>query len=111
MALCFQQLLRGAECFSLTGANVTRHLDYFMVEVKEAKNNPEGFSFKVPIDPSEDPLRWQIPGRLHCQDGRCPWGSGFFLCLQGGQGQWHHEVDSIREGGQFQDEGRLQAAD
>jgi hypothetical protein len=50
MALCFQQLLRGAECFGLTGANVTRHLDYFMVEVAEAKNNPEGFSFKVPID-------------------------------------------------------------
>jgi hypothetical protein len=51
MALCFQQLLRGAECFGLTGANVTRHFDYFMVEVVEAKNNPEGFSFKVPIDP------------------------------------------------------------
>jgi hypothetical protein len=33
MALCFQQLLRGAECFGLTGANVTRHFDYFMVEV------------------------------------------------------------------------------
>jgi hypothetical protein len=56
MALCFQQLLRGAECFGLTGANVTRHLDYFMVEVAEAKNNPEGFSFKVPIDAS----------RTHC---------------------------------------------
>jgi hypothetical protein len=26
-------------------------LDFFMVEVAEAKNNPEGFSFKVPIDP------------------------------------------------------------
>jgi hypothetical protein len=56
MALCFQQLLRGAECFGLTGANFTRHLDYFIVEVAEAKNNPEGFSFKVPIDPS----------RTHC---------------------------------------------
>jgi hypothetical protein len=51
MALYFQQLLRGAECFGLTGANVTRHFHYFMVEVAEAKNNPEGFSFKVPIDP------------------------------------------------------------
>jgi hypothetical protein len=51
MALCFQQLLRGAECFGLTGANVTRHFYYFIVEVVEAKNNPEGFGFKVPIDP------------------------------------------------------------
>jgi hypothetical protein len=51
MALCFPQLLRGAECFGLTRANVTRHFDYFMVEVAQAKNNPEGFSFKVPIDP------------------------------------------------------------
>jgi hypothetical protein len=60
MALCFQQLLRGAECFGLTGANVTRHLDYFMVEVAEAKNNPEGFSFMVPIDP----LRTHCVGKV-----------------------------------------------
>jgi hypothetical protein len=51
MALWCQQQLRGAECFGLTGANVTRHFHYFMVEVAEAKNNPEGFSFRVPIDP------------------------------------------------------------
>jgi hypothetical protein len=56
MALCFQQLLRGAECVGLTGANVTRHLDYFMVEVAEVKNNQVGFSFRVPIDAS----------RTHC---------------------------------------------
>jgi hypothetical protein len=51
MALCFQKLLRGAKCFVLTGANVIRPFIYFMVVVKEAKNNPEGFNFKVPIDP------------------------------------------------------------
>jgi hypothetical protein len=51
LALCYQQLLRGAECFDLCGANVVRQPDCFVVEVESAKNNPDGFSFKVPIDP------------------------------------------------------------
>jgi hypothetical protein len=52
LALCFQQLLRGAECFELKGSNVVRQPTFFLVEVKSAKNLPEGFSFQVPIDPA-----------------------------------------------------------
>jgi hypothetical protein len=52
LVLCFQQLLRGAECFDLCGENVTPHNDFFRVEVMTAKNHPEGFGFKVPIDSS-----------------------------------------------------------
>jgi hypothetical protein len=50
MALCYQQLLCGARCFGLTGANVVRQPEYFLAEVASAKNNPDGFSFKVPVD-------------------------------------------------------------
>jgi hypothetical protein len=56
LALCFQQLFRGAECFELKGSNVTRYPDFFQVEVDSAKNIPEGFGFKIKID----------PGRPHC---------------------------------------------
>jgi hypothetical protein len=52
LALCYQQLLRGAECFDLCGANVVRQPDCFVVEVESAMNNLDGFSFKVPIDPA-----------------------------------------------------------
>jgi hypothetical protein len=50
LALCFQQLLRGAECFELNGLNVVWQPTFVLVEVESAKNVPEGFSFKVPID-------------------------------------------------------------
>jgi integrase len=50
MALCFQQLLRGAECFSLNGENVVRAVDSFRVVVETSKNHPEGFEFIVPIN-------------------------------------------------------------
>jgi hypothetical protein len=50
LVLCFQQLLRGAECFDLNGSNVTRMPDFFSVEVETSKNHPEGFSFRIPVD-------------------------------------------------------------
>jgi hypothetical protein len=50
LALCYQQLLRGAEAFDLKGSNIVRHPEYFLIEVESAKNNPDGFSFKVPVD-------------------------------------------------------------
>jgi hypothetical protein len=56
LALCFQQLLCGAECFELKGSNVTRYPDLFQVEVESAKNIQEGFGFIITID----------PGRPHC---------------------------------------------
>jgi hypothetical protein len=46
MALCYQQLLTGAEAFDLNGSNVDRRGDHFWVEVETSKNQPEGFSFK-----------------------------------------------------------------
>jgi hypothetical protein len=33
LALCFQQLLRGAECYNLNGSNVERMPEFFRVEV------------------------------------------------------------------------------
>jgi hypothetical protein len=50
LALCYQQLLRRAKCFELNGSNVVRQPDFFLVEVELAKNNPDGFSFKIPVD-------------------------------------------------------------
>jgi hypothetical protein len=50
LALCYQQLLRGAEAFDLKGSNIIRHPKYLLIEVESAKNNPDGFSFKVPVD-------------------------------------------------------------
>jgi hypothetical protein len=52
LALCFQQLLRGVECFDLNGSNVSRHTDFFRVTVEVSKNHPEGFTFHVPVDNS-----------------------------------------------------------
>jgi hypothetical protein len=52
LVLCFQQLLRGAECFNLNGGNVTRLADRFHVVVETAKNHPDGFTFEIPIDHS-----------------------------------------------------------
>jgi hypothetical protein len=49
LALCFQQLLRGIECFDLNGSNVSQHADFFRVTVETSKNHPEGFSFRVKI--------------------------------------------------------------
>jgi hypothetical protein len=40
LALCFQQVLRGAECFDLNGLSVTQHADFFRVKVKTLKNHP-----------------------------------------------------------------------
>jgi hypothetical protein len=50
LALCFQQLLRGVECFDLNGSNVSQHADFFRVTVETSKNHPEGFSFWVKVD-------------------------------------------------------------
>jgi hypothetical protein len=50
MALCFQQLLRGAEAFNLDGGNVSVHAGYFLINVESSKNHPEGFDFNVTID-------------------------------------------------------------
>jgi hypothetical protein len=50
LALCFQQLLQGAECFDLNGSNVTKHADFFCVKVETLKNHPLGFSFWVKFD-------------------------------------------------------------
>jgi hypothetical protein len=51
LALCFQELLRGVECFDLTGKNVAWYVDgYFQLTVETSKNNPEGFSFRVLVD-------------------------------------------------------------
>jgi hypothetical protein len=50
LVLCFQQLLRGAECFNLCGANVSAVNRYFRVEVVSSKNHPTGFVFRVPVD-------------------------------------------------------------
>jgi hypothetical protein len=51
LAMCYQQQLRGAECFNLNGSNVVRQPTFFLVDVKSAKNNPDGFDFKIQIDP------------------------------------------------------------
>jgi hypothetical protein len=51
LALCCQQLLRGAERFELNGSNVIRHPNFFMVEVDSSKNIPDGFSFKLHVKP------------------------------------------------------------
>jgi hypothetical protein len=50
MALCFQQLLRGAECFDLSGANVVITAVRIKVTVETSKNHPEGFEFDVPVE-------------------------------------------------------------
>jgi integrase len=50
MALCYQQLLRGAECFDMNGSNVVRGMNTFQVVVETLKNHPEGLEFSVPID-------------------------------------------------------------
>jgi hypothetical protein len=34
----------------LKGSNIVRHPEYFLIEVESAKNNPDGFSFKVLVD-------------------------------------------------------------
>jgi hypothetical protein len=52
LALCFQQLLRGVECFDLDGSNVNRQADFFRVTVKVSMNHPEGFTFLVPVNDS-----------------------------------------------------------
>jgi hypothetical protein len=50
MALCYQQLLHGAECFDLNGSNPGRGMNAFQVVVETSKNHPEGFKFSVPIN-------------------------------------------------------------
>jgi hypothetical protein len=59
LALCFQQLLCGAECFDLNGSNVsletsrllhTTDGSFYRVTVDTSKNHPEGFNFRVRID-------------------------------------------------------------
>jgi hypothetical protein len=50
LALCFQQLLRGVECFNLNGSNITQHVVFFCVKVKTSKNHPLGFLYRVKFD-------------------------------------------------------------
>jgi hypothetical protein len=50
MALCLLQLLRGAECFDLSGANVVITAVGFKVTVETSKNHQEGFEFNVPVE-------------------------------------------------------------
>jgi hypothetical protein len=45
LALCYQQLLGGAEAFYLNGSNIKRRTGHFHVEVDSSKNVPDGFSF------------------------------------------------------------------
>jgi hypothetical protein len=49
LALCFQQLLRGAECFDLNGSNVSINDSYLGIVVETSKNQ-EGFRFRVGVD-------------------------------------------------------------
>jgi hypothetical protein len=51
LALCFQQLLRGIECFNLNWFNLVRHDGFFRVTVKTSKNHPEGLTFRILVDP------------------------------------------------------------
>jgi hypothetical protein len=39
LALCFQQLLRGMECFDLDGSNFNRQADFFWVTVRVPVND------------------------------------------------------------------------
>jgi hypothetical protein len=50
LALCFQQLLRDAECFDLNESNVSINDGYLGVVVETSKNHPEGFRFRVRVD-------------------------------------------------------------
>jgi hypothetical protein len=50
LVLCYQQLLRGAECFDLNGSHVERLPAFFRVEIATSKNHPEGFSFRIPVN-------------------------------------------------------------
>jgi hypothetical protein len=50
LALCFQQLLRGTECFDLNGSNVSINDGYLGVVVETSKNHPKGFSFRVHVN-------------------------------------------------------------
>jgi hypothetical protein len=40
----------GVECLDLTGEHVSRTPNFFRVEVATAKNHPEGFSVRIPVD-------------------------------------------------------------
>jgi hypothetical protein len=40
LVLCYQQLLRGAECFDLNGSRIERLLAFFWVEIATSKNHP-----------------------------------------------------------------------
>jgi hypothetical protein len=50
LVLCYQQLLRGAECVDLNGSHVECLPAFFRVEIAMSKNHPEGFSFQIPVD-------------------------------------------------------------
>jgi hypothetical protein len=59
LALCFQQLICGAESFDQKGSNVsletsrllhTTDGNFYRVTVDTSKNHPEGFNFRVRID-------------------------------------------------------------
>jgi hypothetical protein len=50
LALCFQQLLRGVECFDLDGSNSSRHADFFRVPVDDSRPNCVGVFMSDYID-------------------------------------------------------------
>jgi hypothetical protein len=86
LALCYQQLLRGAKCFELNGTNLVWHPGFFSVQVQSSKNIPEGFDFKVLVDCDRPHCVGQF--MADCQDGDRSWGRGLVLCVQdlGGEG-------------------------
>jgi hypothetical protein len=52
LLLCFQQLLRSGSIYVLTGANVVRIVDEFVVTIVSDKNHRSLFEARFPIDPS-----------------------------------------------------------
>jgi hypothetical protein len=64
LALCYQQLFRGAKCFDLDGSNVVRHPGFFSFQVQWSKNIPEVFNFKVLVDRDRPHCMGQFMGDL-----------------------------------------------
>jgi hypothetical protein len=58
LVLCYQQLLRRAECFDLNGSHFERLPAFFRVEIAMSKNHPKGFSFRIPVDDAKPNCVW-----------------------------------------------------
>jgi hypothetical protein len=81
LALCFQQLLCGAECFDLNGSNIARHDGFFRVVVESSKNHVEGLEFDIPISPEREFCVGSFMGDYIRMTGiRLGDPSSFFLC-------------------------------